>query len=171
MLLSPSSTAASPMGVMPASSVGLGSSGGVGVPLEACRVAPYVSPLRLHPPAYDRLPTLPALSLDPALLSAAHQVRGRPFSSFLLLFRKYDLGTFFLRHSISSIFITAKLTRAFSPSFMPSSPLCLSPAFTQFPLRFLVIVHLPHILVHVSPLSSHAAAPLTSKYFIIIRGF
>nr|XP_027236078.1 short stature homeobox protein 2-like [Penaeus vannamei] len=73
MLLSPSSTAASPMGVMPASSVGLGSSGGVGVPLEACRVAPYVSPLRLHPPAYDRLPTLPALSLDPALLSAAHQ--------------------------------------------------------------------------------------------------
>ncbi|XP_047474182.1 retinal homeobox protein Rx-like [Penaeus chinensis] len=73
MLLSPSSTATSPMGVMPASSVGLGSSGGVGVPLEACRVAPYVSPLRLHPPAYDRLPTLPALSLDPALLSAAHQ--------------------------------------------------------------------------------------------------
>nr|XP_053640335.1 short stature homeobox protein 2-like [Cherax quadricarinatus] len=36
-------------------------------------VAPYVSPLRLHPPPYDRLPALPALSLDPALLSAAHQ--------------------------------------------------------------------------------------------------
>ncbi|XP_071532836.1 uncharacterized protein [Panulirus ornatus] len=73
MLLSPSSAAASPMGVMSSGSVGLPGSGSVGVPLEACRVAPYVSPLRLHPPTYDRLPTLPALSLDPALLSAAHQ--------------------------------------------------------------------------------------------------
>ncbi|XP_066964965.1 homeobox protein aristaless-like 4 isoform X2 [Macrobrachium rosenbergii] len=73
MLLSPSNAASSPMGVIPPVSVGLGASGGVGVPLEACRVSPYVSPLRLHPPAYDRLPSLPALSLDPAILSAAHQ--------------------------------------------------------------------------------------------------
>ncbi|XP_045132243.1 short stature homeobox protein 2-like [Portunus trituberculatus] len=72
MLLSPSSGAATPMGVM-TSGVGLAASGNVGVPLEACRVAPYVSPLRLHPPPYDRLPGLPTLSLDPALLSAAHQ--------------------------------------------------------------------------------------------------
>ncbi|KAK7078524.1 Short stature homeobox protein 2 [Halocaridina rubra] len=73
MLLSPSNAASSPLGVMPPVSVGLGATGGVGVPLEACRVSPYVSPLRLHPPAYDRLPSLPALSLDPAILSAAHQ--------------------------------------------------------------------------------------------------
>ncbi|XP_068237235.1 uncharacterized protein [Palaemon carinicauda] len=73
MLLSPSNAGSSPLGVLPPVSVGLGASGGVGVPLEACRVSPYVSPLRLHPPAYDRLPSLPALSLDPAILSAAHQ--------------------------------------------------------------------------------------------------
>nr|XP_045606570.1 short stature homeobox protein 2-like [Procambarus clarkii] len=73
MLLSPTSGAASPMSVMSSAGVGLGGGGSVGVPLEACRVAPYVSPLRLHPSPYDRLPGLPTLSLDPALLSAAHQ--------------------------------------------------------------------------------------------------
>ncbi|XP_042217362.1 short stature homeobox protein 2-like [Homarus americanus] len=73
MLLSPTSGGASPLSVMSSASVGLGGTGSVGVPLEACRVAPYVSPLRLHPPPYDRLPSLPALSLDPAILSAAHQ--------------------------------------------------------------------------------------------------
>ena len=48
----------------------------IATPLEPCRVAPYVNvpSLRL-PTAYDRLP-FPAFSaFDPALLTAAHQVR------------------------------------------------------------------------------------------------
>jgi len=57
----------------------------VSTPIEPCRVAPYVSvpSLRLSPAAYDRLPfaavaaaaaaAFPAF--DPAILSAAHQVK------------------------------------------------------------------------------------------------
>ena len=62
--------------------VGALSSGGVslgamGAPLDACRaVASFVSPLRLDAPLYDRLHhALPGLPpIDPALLTAAHQV-------------------------------------------------------------------------------------------------
>ncbi|CAL4059629.1 unnamed protein product, partial [Meganyctiphanes norvegica] len=74
MLLSPPGGPGGPLGMMP-SSAGLGGSQSVSVPLEACRVGPYVSPLRIHGggPAFDRLPSLPGLSLDPALISAAHQ--------------------------------------------------------------------------------------------------
>ena len=47
----------------------------MGMPLDARAVASFVSPLRLHAPLYDRLHGLPGLPpLDPALLSAAHQV-------------------------------------------------------------------------------------------------
>ena len=79
MLLSPSPGGGGPMGVV--STAGIGGSGprtlggpNVGVPLEACRMSNYVSPLRLHPPLYERLHGIPSLPLDPALLSAAHQV-------------------------------------------------------------------------------------------------
>ena len=81
MLLSPTATpnlglnaaaaaAACGMGVSNPRSGG----GAMGVPLEACRVASYVSPLRLQSPLYDRIPGLPSLPLDPAIISAAHQV-------------------------------------------------------------------------------------------------
>lgn len=112
MLLSPSSGAATPMGVM-TSGVGLAASGSVGVPLEACRVAPYVSPLRLHPPPYDRLPSLPTLSLDPALLSAAHQVGCDDELRFYAYTEGKDIERETGRHTIQSSY-----PRPFCPAFL-----------------------------------------------------
>lgn len=84
MLLSPSGAPAAAVSIgMSAAACGIGvpgsrnGGGAMGVPLEACRVASYVSPLRMQSPLsplYDRLPGLPSLPLDPAIISAAHQV-------------------------------------------------------------------------------------------------
>jgi hypothetical protein len=58
----------------------------IATPLEPCRVAPYVNvpSLRL-PTAYDRLTFPPFSAFDPALLTAAHQVRHISFCSQTLL--------------------------------------------------------------------------------------
>ncbi|KAL7639247.1 UNVERIFIED_CONTAM: hypothetical protein RMT77_009735 [Armadillidium vulgare] len=80
MLLSPTGAGSNGIGVgMGATTaIGVASSRGapgssLGIPLEACRVASYVSPLRLHTPLYERIPRLPSLPIDPAIISAAHQ--------------------------------------------------------------------------------------------------
>ncbi|XP_063586845.1 homeobox protein aristaless-like [Penaeus indicus] len=148
MLLSPSSTATSPMGVMPASSVGLGSSGGVGVPLEACRVAPYVSPLRLHPPAYDRLPTLPALSLDPALLSAAHQ---------------YAAAAVSLSAGITGVSSTTSSSTSSSTSSLSSSSTGGSSGGTSNPLSSPPLLYYPHPTYPLALSALAAAERISSK--------